>query len=147
MRTVSIPNRTLLSEIAKILSEGKKVTIKAKGCSMLPFIVGGRDSVVLQKRNRVTIGDIVLAEIAPGHFVLHRIIKIEDGEIVLMGDGNLSETEECRESDIKGHAITVIYNGKEIDCNSESQRCKARLWQRLLPVRRYLLAIYRRIIL
>jgi hypothetical protein len=43
MRSVTLPNEVMLPEVAKMLSEGKQVTIKAKGNSMLPFIVGGRD--------------------------------------------------------------------------------------------------------
>ncbi|MFV0417420.1 MAG: S24/S26 family peptidase [Dysgonomonas sp.] len=147
MRTITLPNETLLPEVAKILSEGNMVTLKVKGSSMLPFIIGGRDSVVLQKKETFTIGDIVLAEIAPKHFVLHRIIKIEVDKITLMGDGNLSGTEECIKENISGHTIAIIHKGKHIDCNSKSEQRKAQFWLNILPLRRYLLAIYRRIIL
>lgn len=146
MRKLTVANEELLPEVVKLLSEGNSVTIKAKGNSMLPFIVGDRDSVVLQKKDTYAIGDIVLAEIAPKLFVLHRIIKIEADKIILMGDGNLSGTEECRKENIHGRATSVIHNGKQVDCNSRSQQRKVRIWAKLLPVRHYLLAIYRRIV-
>lgn len=146
MRNVTLPNRELLPEVAKILSEGNSVTIKAKGDSMLPFIIGNKDSVVLQKKDNYIEGDIVLAEIAPKLFVLHRIITIIDERVILMGDGNVSKTEECRNENICGYAIGIIHKGKIINCNNKRELRKANFWRLLLPMRRYLLAIYKRII-
>ncbi len=145
MRKVTVANKELLPGVAKLLSEGNSVTIKAKGNSMLPFIVGDRDSVVLQKKDTFAIGDIVLAEIAPRLFVLHRIVEIDGDNIVLMGDGNLSGREGCIRENVCGHAIFILHKEKQIDCNSNGEQRKARIWAKLLPVRRYLLAIYRRI--
>lgn len=146
MRSVTLSNEIMLPEVAKMLSEGKQVTIKAKGNSMLPFIVGDRDSVVLEKREVYNIGDIVLAEIGSKQFVLHRILKMDNEQVTLMGDGNISGIEQCRRENICGQVITIIHKGKQIDCNSKKAHRKARLWRNLLPVRRYLLGIYRRII-
>ena len=44
-----VANALLLPEVKKILSEGLTVTLPVTGNSMLPFIIGGRESVVLQK--------------------------------------------------------------------------------------------------
>lgn len=145
MRKVALSNEELLPEVAILLSEGNRVTIRAKGNSMLPFIVGGRDSVVLQQKDHYRVGDIVLAEISPNVFVLHRIIKIDKEQIILMGDGNLRETEVCRVENIHGHVVSILHKGKQVDCNSWKERGKARVWRAVLPIRRYLLAIYRRI--
>lgn len=145
MRTVTLPNQALLSEVVKLLSEHRQVTIKAKGNSMMPFIVGGEDSVILQKELTYGVGDIVLAEVTPGSFVLHRILKIDAKEVVLMGDGNVTGVEKCSLDAIHGRAIGIIRRGKQLDCTRRSHRLKARVWKALLPIRRYLLAIYRRI--
>lgn len=145
MRKVTVANEELLSEVVKLLSEGNSVTIKAKGNSMLPFIVGDRDSVVLQRKDTFAIGNIVLAKIAPKHYVLHRIMQMNDDNVSLMGDGNLKGIEKCSTSNVCGYAIAIIHKGKEIDCNSKKELLKAKIWRTLLPIRRYLLAIYRRI--
>ena len=42
-----VPNRILFANVCELLSQGKTVVIEVKGCSMLPFIVGDRDSVKL----------------------------------------------------------------------------------------------------
>ena len=145
MRTLTLPNETLLPEVVKLLLEEQTIALKAKGNSMLPFIIGDKDSVLLQKREIVSIGNIVLAEIAPKLFVLHRIIKIKNDKITLMGDGNLWEPEECTKENISGQVIAIIRNGKAIDCNSKKEQRKVMIWKTLLPIRKYLLAIYRRI--
>src|SRR5690554_653456 len=145
MRSVTIPTDELMREVVKLLAENQQVTIKAKGNSMLPFIAGGKDSVVLLKEATYRKGDIVLAEIAKSSFVLHRIMSINDEGVTLMGDGNVSGVEKCRNNAIHGRAIAIIRKEKRVDCTRKWERFKARAWAALLPVRRYLLAIYRRI--
>ena len=91
-----VANALLLPEVKKILSEGLTVTLPVTGNSMLPFIIGGRESVVLQKPSApLQKGEIVLAQIAPDSYVIHRIVDCRGGQIILMGDGNLSATEAC----------------------------------------------------
>ena len=142
-----IPNDVLVNEIDKFVKEGLQVTFKPKGNSMLPFIVGERDSVVLKSPENIKKGDIVLAKVGVSHYVLHRVIAMRDDRITLMGDGNIVGTERCRLTDIVAVAIKINKGGKEIDCRSKFHFCKAGIWRMLKPVRRYLLAIYRRIIL
>ena len=49
MGTVQLPNDVLLSRAEAFLKAGREVVIRTKGSSMLPFIHGDRDSVVLKK--------------------------------------------------------------------------------------------------
>jgi hypothetical protein len=146
MQTKTVPNAELIPAIGKLIEEGQEVIFKPKGVSMLPFIRGGRDSVLLRKADGLKVGDIALAEISEGRYVLHRIETIEDEMIVLMGDGNLVGRERCRKEDVMAIAVKIIKENKEIDCQSPRHMRMAEIWKRLLPVRRYLLAIYRRII-
>ena len=48
MEKLIVSNGTFFEEVIVLLREGKKVTVPAKGESMLPFIVGGVDPVVLE---------------------------------------------------------------------------------------------------
>lgn len=145
MQRLTLPNEVLLPEVIRLLEEGERVTMKVKGNSMLPFITGECDSVVLQKVRCLAKGDIVLAEVGHGRYVIHRIIAIAGDHITLMGDGNLYGTERCRRDAITGQAIRIIKKGKTIDCTAPAQRRKAEIWKALLPIRRYLLAIYKQI--
>lgn len=138
---MQLPNHLLFSEIEKLLEEGHTVTLRTKGSSMFPFIVGGRDSVVLQKAEKLQKGDIVLARLPGKDYVLHRIYRLRNEEVLLMGDGNLCATEHCMRKDVRGKVTAIIRNGKTIDCEAEGERRRARWWQRLLPLRRILIKI------
>lgn len=135
-----IPNDILIPEIASLLDEGREVSFRPEGNSMLPFFRGGKDTVVLRKQPQVKVGDIVLAPYK-GRYVLHRIIKADGDRLTLMGDGNLSGTEHCRAADVIG---TVVYIEKE--GKGRKAPGSGRLWRALLPFRRILLGIYRRIL-
>lgn len=130
-------------EISRMLRNGNTVTLRAKGNSMLPFIVGERDTVVLQKAEAFAVGSIVLACLPDNRYVLHRVYEMKGNCIVLMGDGNLHATECCRREDVAGVMVKRVRDGRVIDITSSSERFKAALWRRLLSVRRYLLFVYR----
>lgn len=134
-----LPNKILLEEAAALMEEGREVCFTPLGNSMLPFIRGGKDSVKVKKLPDVEVGDIVLARL-PGRYVMHRVFSRNGKELVLMGDGNVSGTESCTTEDIMG-TVTAIYKGKRT-----VKPGKGRFWRALLPFRRYILAIYRRII-
>lgn len=140
-----IPNEILLPEIAALLATGKEVILKVKGYSMLPFIRHNYDSVLLRKEDTLVVGDIVLAQTSMGGYVLHRILSIENNKITLMGDGNPTGVEYTTAEQVAGKAIYVIKgeDGHRVFCYSKSQRLKAKIWKALLPLRPYLLKIYR----
>lgn len=133
-----------MPEVERLISEGNRVTLKVKGNSMLPFIVGSRDSVVLKRLDRTPKeGDIVLARLASKRYVIHRIYKIESYQITLMGDGNILIPEICQLADISGTVVEIITPTKSKNPFSKSQKRAAKLWLILKPLRRYLLFIYR----
>lgn len=151
MKKIVIPNAILIPNIEKMLAEGHKVVMKVKGCSMLPFIRGDRDSVLLMppQPNLIKRGAIALARLAQGQYVLHRIIDVNptNQTVTLMGDGNLKGVERCGVKDVAGIAIKVIHpNERSYNLGTKNELRCARVWAGLLPIRRYLLAIYKRII-
>ena len=135
-----LPNEILLAEAGALLAEGRDVELLVKGNSMLPFLHDEQDSVRLRKLETVEKGDIVLALIAPGRYVLHRVRKLEGERLTLMGDGNIRGTEGCTRSDVLGTAIELI--GPD---GTLRRPGNGRLWAALRPIRRYLLFIYRRL--
>lgn len=142
---MTLPNEILLEEVASILVEGRDVELLTKGCSMLPFIIGDRDSVILRKiqYDHLRPGDIVLARRCPGNYVLHRIVALDEDKVTLRGDGNVYGTEIVTREDVLGRVIAVV-------SPSGRKRIpgKAQLWRHTCPfVRRCFLAIYRRTVL
>lgn len=135
------PNNIILDEVTEILSTSRKIILMTKGNSMLPFIRGEKDSVLLEKPDNISVGDIVLANIGTKEnhkYVLHRVFSIDSDKITLMGDGNYAQKEYCSKSDLSGKVTSIIRpNGKEIAVT------RGQLWRKLLPVRPYLLKAYR----
>lgn len=146
IKTLQIANALLLPEVIKLTNEGRTVTLPLRGYSMRPFLEDGRDKALLQKPANIKVGDAVLAEIAPRHYVLHRIISIEGNAVTLLGDGNLA-TEHCRLEDVKATAIGFYRKGRETLDSTEGRKWRTYswVWMHLRPFRRYLLAFYRRI--
>ena len=138
MGKVVLPNEVVLGEAAHLLAEGHEVVVVPKGRSMLPFIRGDEDKVVLNAPKGIKVGDIVLAHFG-GRFILHRIIAIDGDQVTLMGDGNLQGTEQGRKEEIAG-IVTDIITPK----GRHRKPTNGWLWRKLLPIRKYLLKIYRK---
>lgn len=138
----------IIKEAIRMVDEGVSVTFPVKGYSMLPFIIGGKDSVILQRPTAPKVGDVVLAWVDGFHYVVHRIIRIDGQQVVLMGDGNIAGVEHCTLADVKAIATHVVKpSGKHYDLQRPAWQRAARYWLRLRPLRRYILGIYRRVLL
>ncbi len=127
--------------IALIVREKGIANIPVNGRSMLPFIVGGEDWVLLKRPETLKVGDVVFADTKEKGYVIHRIDSIAaDGTYALLGDGNLGFREHCQLADIKAIAVEVIKpDGRH---KPLGYGFRAKMWRRLLPIRRYLLWIY-----
>jgi hypothetical protein len=141
-----LPNDVWLGEVSQMLREGKPYAIYVKGYSMRPFIEHTRDRVFLEKRDSYNVGDAVLAQIAPGHYVLHRIIKKQGDNLTLQGDGNIRGVEHCLEQNVSGVVTQYIRPNRIIPADDPKLMCRIRLWRKLRPIRRYLLFIYKAIV-
>ena len=145
MRKVVIPN-DFLSLAEEELRAGRSVRLHIDGQSMYPFIRGGADEV----------------EVVPcpsegelpkwccplycweGHYMIHRYIGVENGECVMLGDGNVVRFERVGRSQIIG-LLSRIYrpDGSVQDCSDPRWLRKAALLYRLRPLRRILIHIIR----
>ena len=135
---MQLSNEIFIPEIARLVADGKQVVFTPTGVSMRPYIEGGVDNVTLVRPTDLQVGDIVLAEIQPQHYVLHRIYALQGEAVTLMGDGNLQGEEHCSRSNILAK-VTAIHSPK----GKSKPVTKAWLWRHILPLRRILLKIYR----
>ena len=148
MEKMVIDNDTFFADVLQVLRQGKRVTIPVKGFSMLPFIRGGKDLVVLEQAGDVLkADDIVLFHIGPedgGRYVMHRILSIDGDAVDIMGDGVAYNHEHVQRNQILAKAVEIVRNGKHsVDPYAPGQLRLVRFWQWLRPVRRYILFIYR----
>jgi len=139
-----ITDEVIIDEAVRLVSEGVSVTLPVNGRSMLPFIIGGRESVILKRATVIDIGDVVLAWVEGSRWVVHRIIRIDGNQLTLMGDGNIVGVEHCAVSDVKALVTHVVdERGKPHDLYNRWRTMGAKVWWWLRPIRRYLLFIYR----
>jgi len=140
-----IPDNEIIRNAIQLVNEGMRVTFPVKGYSMLPFIIGSRESVDLIKPGEPKVGDVVLAWVEGCRYVVHRIISIDGDQVTLMGDGNCAGVEHCAIGDVAARAVNVVTpDGRHLPLYAPWRVRASRLWWRLLPVRRWILAIYRR---
>lgn len=143
-KPLNISDEQIIVEAIKLVQEGVSVTFPVNGRSMLPFIIGGKESVVLVKPEKLRKGHVVLAWVDNCRFVVHRIEKIEGDDVFLMGDGNLARGERCKLSDVKALATHVVpADGKPRFLYSGPRLIGSRVWCVFQPVRKWLLFIYR----
>ena len=136
----------IIEEAILLVDEGVSVTLPVNGNSMLPFIIGGKESVILQQPELPKVGGVVLAWADGYRYVVHRIVRIDGERVTLMGDGNLIGTEHCLIGDIKARVTHVVdAKGRTHSLYKGWRKLAAKVWFWLRPVRRYLLAIYRRL--
>ena len=131
----TIANRELFAIVRDTLLEGKTVRVAVNGQSMLPFFRSG-STITLRpvREGDIRKYNVVMAD--AGHaFVVHRIIEVSDETITLLGDGNIYGTESVTRDKIYGI----------VDC-SATHLFFAKIWLWLRPVRRFPLAIFRRIL-
>lgn len=131
----TIANRELFAIVRDTLLEGKTVRVAVNGQSMLPFFRSG-STIPLRpvREGDIRKYNVVMAD--AGHaFVVHRIIEVGDETITLLGDGNIYGTESVTRDKIYGI----------VDC-SAPHLFLAKIWLWLRPVRRFPLAIFRRIL-
>lgn len=130
-----ISNQSAFSQARDLLLEGESVRITVRGQSMLPFFQSG-STILLRpiRKEDFRVGHVVMAESAPGRFVVHRIHRLEGDRVILLGDGNLYGTETMSREKVYGI----------VDCGWLHLRLAA-LWRIMQPLRRYPLAVLRRI--
>lgn len=131
----TIANRELFAIVRDTLLEGKTVRVAVNGQSMLPFFRSGSTITLRPVREEdLRKYSVVMAD--AGHaFVVHRIIEVGEDTITLLGDGNIYGTEHVTRDKIYG----------VVDC-SALHIFFAKLWLWMRPVRRFPLAIFRRVL-
>ena len=139
----------MMEEIRTFVSEGKTVTLTVKGNSMNPFIVHLRDRMTIGpwKDENIRKGTVALVKDTRGNYVIHRIIKREKDTVVLLGDGNVGFTETATLDNIIGIMHNIDRKGRIWTPQSTLWRLYSWFWMTLTPLRRYPLALWRKLFL
>ena len=146
--TLNINNNLFFAEVESLLSEGESVTVRVRGCSMMPHLRDGKHSVVVRRctADDIKIGAVIFFEYR-GQWIMHRLRRIESERLIFAGDGNYKLEEVVGRDALRGVVTDIILpSGKKLSCEGCKWRFKSSVWL-MLPaiVRRYMLAIIRRL--
>ena len=137
----------MLEEAIAVLQEGKNVSLYIRGNSMFPFLRDGKDILELCPPGDRALGrgDVVLFRYG-GKLLLHRIIALRGEYFIMQGDGCWQNKEKAVRSDIFAILFAVRYpDGRIRHCQSFTWRFYSALWFHFRFIRRYVLAVLRRI--
>lgn len=139
-----IPNEILLSQVAHYIREGHSVTLTVRGNSMNPFLVNGRDQVILSPftEEELQPGAVILARENEGRVLLHRIIHRQGEILTMLGDSNIHHPEQTNISNVIGIVTKTIRKGKEYACHKQPWQWYSLLWTKLHPIRKELLILF-----
>ena len=105
--SINIPNQLFFAEVQAQIRQGKKVKIRVRGNSMLPFIRNNDETLLIPPTpEKIRIGTPVVAQTDELGIVLHRIHRIEGSRITLLGDGNVNQFEHTSGS-LRWYRITI----------------------------------------
>ena len=120
-----------------IISEQGKLVYTNVGDSMYPFIKP-RDLLVIEKiTSPLKKNDVPLYKRDSGQYVLHRIVKIKNGEYYICGDNRAYLEQGIEDRHMIGVLTEIIRSGKTISVYS----AKYRFYASFLPCRRLIIRI------
>ncbi len=131
-------------DIEQLLAQGNSIQIRPQGYSMYPVLLPGRDEVVVEPvtQRELKRGDVVLyrrvAEDTGHILVLHRIWKVKDDGIYLVGDNQKEIEGPLMKSQMKGIMAGMYRKGKYISAQNPWYRILTYGWLLLRPVRPYI---------
>ena len=126
-------------EIEPLLKAGVCIQIHPQGYSMYPFIDPRRDEVVLagiEDGSALRRGDVVLYRRENGMLVLHRIYKIGQDGLYLLGDHQTPIEGPVRREQVKGKMTGMVRDGRYMDVGNPGYRMLSVVWLWLRPARR-----------
>lgn len=144
--SIYIPNQLFFAEVQAQIRQGKKVKIRVRGNSMLPFIRNNDEAILIPPTpEHIKKGTPVVAQTDELGIVLHRIYHIEGNRITLLGDGNVNQFEHTSPDRIIA-TVSHYYRGKHtLKLDSWYMYLIGRLWMAAHPWRRKVLTLAWRI--
>lgn len=124
-------------DIEQLLAEGKTIKIKPQGYSMYPLFVPGRDEACIERTDFSSLkrGDVILYRRDKSILVLHRIWKITDNSLYMVGDNQTEIEGPLRADQVRGKLTGFVRNGKFVDVKNPIYRFTSSLWLFLHPLR------------
>lgn len=117
----------------ELLKKGGCLKIKAKGGSMIPFLLDGDLVQVVPTEGRnILVGDVICYETSPGRLFLHRVMGRDGERFVTKGDA-LAFSEVISPWQVLGKVVAVERHGRVRRLDSRPARWRNRLMVFISP--------------
>ena len=165
-RSVEVSLNELSPLMLECLAQGQEVLMTVTGNSMSPFLRHKRDQVVLSACDptALPVGSVPFYRRDNGQYVLHRIVERDDGVVrtrygarqpmpsvggeltyTMLGDAQWNEEPDIRPDQVLAVATAFVRMGRRWECDSAAYRRHRLWWHRLLPIRKALIWLDRRL--
>ena len=130
--------------IREHLKPGERISIKACGGSMRPFILD-RDMVTIAACSPKDLrrGEIGVYLAGDGRLTMHRLLKIEASRYVFRGDATTGAPEWVSGSEVLGRVESVQRDGKLVYRNTALSRWIGILWHKSGALRAFIAKVRR----
>lgn len=135
---------TYVPVLRELIEEGREVSLTVTGSSMAPFMVHGRDRVLIVKPDgNWKKGDIAFFQRRTSEYILHRICRVDrDGACYFIGDGQLQIEGPIAPEQIFGKIIAVERKGKWEKPGTFWWEFFEHVWMNIIPLRRFCMRTY-----
>lgn len=122
---------------AEELHAGRSLIAPTVGSSMQPLLQQGKTRVVLVPLSRpLKKGDLPLYVRPSGEYVLHRVVRVEDGVCYMRGDHCYEPAERVEKAQLLGVVESVIReDGSSFPVTALGYRLYAAVWMGSYPLR------------
>ena len=135
---------TYMPVVKEILSQGKETSVTITGNSMSPFLIHGRDEILISPpEGNWKKGDMAFFVRDNGQYVMHRICKVDkNGDCFFVGDAQQLIEGPIKENQIFGKITKVKRKGKWIGPEDFWWKFFAHIWVNIIPFRPALQKLY-----
>lgn len=117
------------------MAAGQLALIRTKGVSMQPLLYEGESHVIVAPApDDLAVGDLALAKLPDGRYLLHRVIGKDPDYYYTRGDNCYSE-EAIPRKKVVGVAVEIGRRGRRISMSGKIYRLYAAVWMESYPVR------------
>lgn len=135
---------TYMPVVLEILSQGKETSVTITGNSMSPFLIHGRDEILISPpEGNWKKGDMAFFVRDNGQYVMHRICKVDkNGACFFVGDAQQLIEGPIKENQIFGKITKVKRKGRWIGPEDFWWKFFERIWINMIPFRPLLRRVY-----
>ena len=125
------------TDIEQLLMDGNTIQTVVNGYSMYPMLLPDRDHVIVEPfcGECLKRGDVVLYRRDGSILVLHRIWKIKESGLYMVGDNQTQIEGPLRIDQVRGRLVAFIRKGRQFSVRYIPYRLYAAIWLRMRPFR------------